>query len=106
MWAAPKHFGNPDLLKAVVKMQRDAAELLTPGGVNSETEWRKLLVDQFGFTEEVYKEALKNVGAVWRFDDNRRRQFEGAADLMLAQGVITTKPEISGFLLLDYQPTS
>ena len=106
MWAAPKHFSNPDLLKAVAKMQRDAAELLTPGGVNSETEWRKLLVDQFGFTEAVYVEALKNVGAVWKFDDSRRRQFEGAADLMLAQGVITTKPKIDDFLLLDHQPTS
>ena len=106
MWAAPKHFGNPDLLKAVAKMQRDASELLTPGGVNSETEWRKLLVDQFGFTEAVYVEALKNVGSVWRFDDSRRRQFEGAADLMLAQGVITTKPDIGGLLLLDHQPTS
>ena len=106
MWAAPKHLGNPDLLKAVTKMQRDAAELLTPGGVNSETEWRKLLVDQFGFTEAVYKEVLSNVGAVWRFDDLRRRQFEGAAELMLAQGVITTKPKIDDLLLLDHQPTS
>ncbi len=106
MWAAPKHLGNPELLKAVAKMQRDAAELLTPGGVNSETEWRKLLVDQFGFSEAVYKSVLSNVGAVWRFDDQRKRQFEGAADLMLAQGAITTKPKIDDLLLLDYQPAS
>ena len=106
MWAAPKHLGNPDLLKAVAKMQRDAAELLTPGGVNSETEWRKLLVDQFGFTEAVYKEALSNIGAEWRFDDKRKGQFEGAADLMLAQGVITTKPKIDDLLLLEHQPKS
>jgi ABC-type nitrate/sulfonate/bicarbonate transport system substrate-binding protein len=106
MWAAPKHHTNPDLLRAVAKMQRDSAELLTPGGTNSEVEWRKLLVDQFGFTEAVYKEALNNVGAVWRFDDGRRKQYEGAAELMLAQGVIKTKPNIDELLLLDFQPTS
>jgi sulfonate transport system substrate-binding protein len=106
MWAAPKHLNNPELLSAVVKMQRDSAELLTPGGKNSETEWRKLLVDQFGFTEGVYKEVLNNVGAVWRFDDARRKQYEGAAELMLTQGVITKKPNIDDLLLLDFQPKS
>ena len=106
MWAAPKHLNNPDLLTAVVKMQRDSAELLTPGGKNSETEWRKLLVDQFGFTEGVYKEVLVNVGAVWKFDDARRKQYEGAAELMMAQGVITKKPNVDDLLLLDFQPKS
>ena len=107
MWAAPKNLGDPDLLRAVVKMQRDAAELLTPGGgANSRTEWRKLLVEQFEYSEAVYEAVLDNVGAVWRFDATRKAQFEGAADLMLAQGVITTKPKIDDLLLLDYQPTS
>ena len=46
------------------------------------------------------------MGAVWRFDPTRKAQFEGAADMMLAQGVITTKPKIDDLLLLDYQPTS
>jgi NitT/TauT family transport system substrate-binding protein len=106
MWAAPKNLGDADLLRAVTKMQRDAAELLTPGGVNSPTEWRKLLVDQFEYSDAVYQAVLDNVGAVWRFDANRKAQFEGAADMMLAQGVITTKPRIDDLLLLDYQPTS
>jgi ABC-type nitrate/sulfonate/bicarbonate transport system substrate-binding protein len=106
MWAAPKNLGDPDLLRAVAKMQRDAAELLTPGGVNDRAEWRKLLVEQFEYSEAVYEAVLDNVGAVWRFDGARRAQFEGAADLMLAQGVITTKPPIDDLLLLDYQPTS
>ena len=106
MWAAPKNLGDADLLTAVAKMQRDAAELLTPGGVNSRPEWRKLLVEQFEYTEEVYEAVLDNVGAVWRFDDMRKAQFEGAAELMLAQGVITTKPRIDDLLLLDYQPAS
>jgi ABC-type nitrate/sulfonate/bicarbonate transport system substrate-binding protein len=106
MWAAPKNLNDADLLTAVAKMQQDAAELLTPKGVNSPTEWHKLLVDQFEFAEPVYKSVLDNIGAEWRFDDRRKSQFAGAADLMLAQGVITTKPKIDDLLLLDYQPKS
>lgn len=106
MWASPKNLGDPDLLRAVSKMQRDAAELLSPGGRNSQTEWRKLLVEQFEYSEEIYRAALENVGAEWRFDDKRRSQFEGAGDLMVAQGIIPSKPRISDLLLLDYQPTS
>ena len=106
MWAAPKNLNDPDLLRAVAKMQRDAAELLTPRGQNSPTEWRKLLVEQFEYSEEIYRAALENVGAEWRFDDRRRSQFEGAGDLMVAQGIIPSKPRISDLLLLDYQPPS
>jgi NitT/TauT family transport system substrate-binding protein len=106
MWAAPKHLGDADLLTAVARMQRDAAELLTPRGVNSREEWRRLLVEQFEFSEAIYEAALENVGAEWRFDDRRRAQFEGAAELMLAQGAITSKPRIDDLLLLDYQPAS
>ncbi len=106
MWAAPKNLEDAELLTAVAKMQRDAAELLTPKGKNSETEWKKLLVDQFGYTEEVYKAVLENIGAEWEFDAERRKQFEGAADLMVSQGAIPTKPNIDELLLLDYQPAS
>ncbi len=106
MWAAPKNLDDADLLRAVTKMQRDAAELLTPAGVNSRTEWHTLLVDQFEYSEPVYEAVLENVGAVWRFDAARQAQFEGAADMMLAQGVITSRPDIDALLLLDHQPTS
>ncbi len=106
MWASPKNLGDHDLLAAVCKMQRDAAELLTPRGVNDPVEWRKLLVEQFEYSEDVYKAVLENVGAEWRFDDRRRAQFEGAADLMVAQGIIPSKPRISDLLLLDHQPKS
>jgi NitT/TauT family transport system substrate-binding protein len=106
MWASPKNLNDPDLLMAAAKMQRDAAELLTPRGVNNPDEWRKLLVEQFEYSEQIYKAVLENVGAEWRFDDRRKSQFAGAADLMLAQGVITTKPNIDDLLLLDFQPKS
>ncbi len=106
MWASPKNLADPDLLLAATKMQRDSAELLTPKGENNQAQWRKLLVDQFSYTEPVYQAVLENIGAEWRFDDRRRSQVEGAADLMLAQGVITSKPKIDDLLLLDYQPRS
>lgn len=104
MWAAPKNLNDPDLLTAVAKMQRDAAEYFTPNGVNAPEPWRKLLVEQFEYTEPVYKGALENIGAVWRFDQARKAQFEGAAEMMLTQGVLTTKPKIDDLLLLDFQP--
>lgn len=106
MWAAPKNLNDPDLLTAVAKMQRDAAEYFTPNGVNAPEPWRKLLVEQFEYSEEIYKAVLENVGAVWKFDQTRKAQFEGAAEMMLAQGVITTKPNIDDLLLLDYLPKS
>ena len=106
MWAAPKNLGDADLLAAVAKMQRDAAEYFTPNGVNAAEPWRKLLVEQFEYSEPVYKAVLENVGAVWKFDQSRRAQFEGAAEMMLAQGVLTTKPKIDDLLFLDHQPKS
>jgi NitT/TauT family transport system substrate-binding protein len=106
MWAAPKNLKDADLLTAVAKMQRDAAEYFTPNGVNAPEPWHKLLVEQFEYPEPVYKAALDNVGAVWKFDQTRKAQFEGAADLMLTQGLITSKPRIDDLLLLDYQPKS
>jgi len=106
MWAAPKNLNDADLLRAVAKMQRDAAEYFTPNGVNAAAPWHKLLVEQFEYSEDVYKSVLDNVGAVWKFDATRKAQFEGAADMMLAQGVITTKPKIDDLLLLDYLPKS
>jgi len=106
IWASPKNLGDPDLLLAVTSMQRDSAELLTPKGTNDASEWHQLLVDQFGYTEPEYQAVLENIGAEWRFDQRRRSQVEGAADLMLAQGVITSKPRIDDLLLLDYQPRS
>jgi NitT/TauT family transport system substrate-binding protein len=106
MWAAPKNLGDPDLLTAATKMQRDAAEFLTPRGVNNPSEWHKLLVEQFEYSEPVYRSVLENIGAEWRFDDKRRAQFSGGMDLMVAQGVIPSKPDIADLLALDYQPTS
>ena len=106
IWASPRMLEEPDLLRAATTMQRDAAEYLTPAGVNDRTVWKDLLVNQFGYTEAVYNEVLSNIGAVWRFDDTRRRQVEAAGDLMGATGVLKRDPDYSQAFALEYQPAA
>ena len=104
MWAAPHVQGDAELLAAVVGMQRDAAEHLTPGGENDPEVWRQLLVEEFDYAEPVYQEVLSNIGAAWDFDERRRAQLEGAGKLMLDSGVLTREPDYEALYLLDYLP--
>ena len=104
MFAAPHVQDDADLLAAVVGMQRDAAEHLTPGGENDPEVWRQLLVEEFGYAEPVYEEVLSNIGAVWDFDEERQAQLEGAGTMMLESGVLTREPDYEALYLLDYLP--
>ena len=104
MWAAPHVQDDAELLEAVVAMQRDSAEHLTPGGQNDPQVWRDLLVDQFGYPEPVYEEVLSNIGAEWRFEDRRRSQLEGAGQMMLSSGILTREPDFEALYLLDHLP--
>jgi hypothetical protein len=104
MWAAPHIQGDAELLTAVVSMQHDAAEHLTPGGENDPEVWRRLLVDEFGYAEPVDEEVLSNIGAEWDFDERRRSQLEGAGTLMLDSGVLTREPDYESLYLLDHLP--
>ncbi len=106
IWASPKMLARPELLRATTRMQRDAAEYLSPGGRNDPEVWKDLLVKQFGYSEQVYQEVLSNVGAVWRFDDARKAQFEGAAKEMRATGVLNKDVDLSAVLELQHQPAS
>jgi len=106
IWASPKMLARPDVLTATAKMQRDAAEYLSPGGKNDPEVWKDLLVKQFGYTEQVYQEVLSNVGAEWRFDDVRKGQFEAAAKEMRATGVLKKDVDFSQVFELQYQPKS
>ncbi|MDP8976087.1 MAG: MetQ/NlpA family ABC transporter substrate-binding protein [Actinomycetota bacterium] len=106
IWASPKMLARPEVLKAVTKMQRDAAEYLSPGGKNDPEVWKDLLVNQFGYSEAVYKEVLSNVGAEWRFDDARKSQFEAAAKEMRATGVLKKDVDFSQVFELQHQPQS
>jgi ABC-type nitrate/sulfonate/bicarbonate transport system substrate-binding protein len=88
-WASAKVLEErPDVVRAVCQMQKQAAELLSPGGVNDAQQWRELLVDQFGFQPVVYENVLDNVGARWKFDEERVAQVKGAATMLQQQGRI------------------
>jgi NitT/TauT family transport system substrate-binding protein len=106
IWASPKMLEQPDLLRAAAKMQRDAAEYLTPAGANDRAVWKNLLVGQFGYSEPVYNEVLSNIGAVWRFDETRRRQVEGGGAAMRASGILKKDPDYSTVYALEYQPSA
>jgi NitT/TauT family transport system substrate-binding protein len=93
---------RPDVVRAVCRMQKDAAELLSPGGENDKARWKELLVDQFGFQEEVYQEVLDNVGARWEFDEKRVEQVMGAARMLQQQGGISTVPDVEQLFAREY----
>ena len=102
LWASSRTLQDADKTRTIVQMQKAAAEHLTPGGENDPEVWRDLLVTQFGYDEQVYEEVLSNVGAEWRFDEERQRQFEGAGRTLLAQGLIPTEPDYERFYAREY----
>ena len=89
-------------MRAVVQMQKDAAEYLSPAGANDEQVWRDLLVTQFGFSEQTYETVLDNVGARWEFDDERVAQIEGAARMLVDQGAIAEQPDVEVLFAREY----
>ncbi|HVM26616.1 MAG TPA: NrtA/SsuA/CpmA family ABC transporter substrate-binding protein [Mycobacteriales bacterium] len=102
-WASARVLEErPDVVRAVCRMQRDAAEFLSPGGENDQERWQELLVDQFGFSEAVYEEVLSNVGARWRFDEERVAQVEGAARMLVEQGGIPSQPDLEVLYAREY----
>ena len=102
-WASAKILKErPDVVREVVKMQKAAAEFLSPGGKNDRKNWKELLVTQFGYTEPVYEAVLENVGAEWRFDDVRVKQVEGAGKMLLKQGGIKAEPDYESLFAREY----
>ena len=102
LWASSAVLEDPDKTRMIVQLQKAAAEHLTPKGENDPAVWQDLLVTQFGYEEQVYEAVLDNVGAEWRFDDERRSQFEGAGATLLEQGTITAEPDYERFYARDY----
>jgi NitT/TauT family transport system substrate-binding protein len=102
LWASSRALEDPDKARVIVQMNKAAAEHLSPGGENDPDVWRDLLVTQFGYDETVYEDVLDNVGAEWRFDDARRAQFEGAGQVLLRQGAITSEPDYERFYAPEY----
>lgn len=93
LWASSAMVKDEELCGVAVRMQKDAAEHLTPGGTNDRAVWRDLLVTQFGFDEKVYERVLENVGAEWRFDKAREDQYVGVGKALVASGDLKAEPD-------------
>jgi NitT/TauT family transport system substrate-binding protein len=93
LWASSAMLKDDELCRVTVKMQKDAAEHLTPGGTNDKAVWHDLLVTQFGFAEPVYEKVLENVGAQWRFDKVREDQYVGVGKALVASGDLKAEPD-------------
>jgi NitT/TauT family transport system substrate-binding protein len=102
LWASSAMLKDEELCKAAVKMQRDAAEYLTPKGTNDKAVWHDLLVTQFGFDEKVYEKVLENVGAQWEFDKKRQDQYVGVGKALVASGDLTSEPDYEGLYARQY----
>jgi ABC-type nitrate/sulfonate/bicarbonate transport system substrate-binding protein len=93
LWASKKMLADEELCRATVRMQKQAAEYLTPGGTNDAKVWHDLLVTQFGFDEKTYTEVLTNVGAQWRFDSTRQGQFQAVGKALVTSKALPSEPD-------------
>jgi len=102
LWASGAILKDDEVVRATVKMQKAAAEFLTPGGTNDRAAWRGLLVDQFGFEEKVYEAVLAYVGAQWEFDKARQDQYVGVGKALVASGDLAAEPDYEALYARQY----
>lgn len=102
LWASAAILKDDEVVRATVRMQKAAAEYLTPGGTNDRAAWRDLLVDQFGFEEKVYEAVLAFVGAQWEFDKARQDQYVGVGKALVAGGDLAAEPDYEALYARQY----
>lgn len=102
LWASATVLEDPEVVDLTVRLQQAAAEYMTPDGENDPEVWRSLLVDSFGFDEAVYEEVLGNVGAQWRFDEERQSQFEAVGAALVANGELEAEPDNEALYAREY----
>jgi NitT/TauT family transport system substrate-binding protein len=102
LWASAKMLEDDELCRVTVKMQRDAAEHLSPGGSNDDAVWHDLLVNQFGFDAKVATAVLDNVGAEWRFDKAREDQYVAVGRALVASGDLVAEPDYEALFARPY----
>jgi NitT/TauT family transport system substrate-binding protein len=105
IWASPRMVADePDLVRAAVAMQRDAANNLTPSGSNDPEVWRDLVVDQFGLEEDVYRELITNCGAVWELSEFWVDQAKAAGAKMAELGLLQAEPDYDDLIRTEFMP--
>ena len=102
LWASGTILGDPEVVTLVTKLQKRAAEYMTPDGVNDPQVWRELLVDSFGFDEAVYEEVLGTVGAQWTFDEVRESQFQAVGAALVETGELPAQPDYEALYAREY----
>jgi len=102
LWASSAILKDDEVVRATVRMQKAAAEYLTPGGTNDRAAWRELLVDQFGFDEKVYEAVLAFVGAQWEFNKARQDQYVGVGKALVASGDLAAEPDYEALYARQY----
>jgi len=102
LWASSAMLKDDELVRATVKMQKAAAEYLTPNGTNDKAVWHDLLVNQFGLDEKLSAAVLDNVGAEWRFDKVREGQYAGVGKALVASGDLKAEPDYEGLYARQY----
>jgi len=102
LWASSAMLKDDELCRVTVKMQKDAAEYLTPNGSNDKAAWHDLLVTQFGFDEKVYERVLENVGAEWRFDKRREDSYVAVGKALVAHGDLKAEPDYEALYARQY----
>ncbi|CAN5836392.1 aliphatic sulfonate ABC transporter substrate-binding protein [soil metagenome] len=105
IWASPRMVADePDLVRAAVAMQRDAANHLTPSGSNDPEVWRDLVVDQFGLEEDVYRELITNCGAVWELSEFWVDQAKAAGAKMAELRLLQAEPDYDDLIRTEFMP--
>jgi ABC-type nitrate/sulfonate/bicarbonate transport system substrate-binding protein len=102
LWASSTILEDPEVVTLVTRLQKRAAEFMTPDGENDPEVWRGLLVDSFGFDEAVYEEVLGTVGAQWRFDETRESQFEAVGKALVETGELPSEPDYEALYAREY----
>ena len=102
LWASSTILKDDEVCRAVVRMQKAAAEYLTPNGTNDRAVWHALLVGQFGFDEKVYNAVLENVGAQWEFNKTREAQYVATGKGMVESGDLKAEPDYEALYARQY----
>jgi len=102
LWASSAMLKDEELCRVTVKMQKDAAEYLTPKGTNDAAVWNDLLVKQFGLDEKLAVAVLDNVGAQWELTKARQDQYVGVGKALVASGDLAAEPDYEGLYARQY----
>lgn len=102
LWASSTILKDEEVCRAVVRMQKAAAEYLTPNGINDRAAWHGLLVDQFGFNEKVYNAVLENIGAEWKFNKTREAQYVATGKGLVESGDLKAEPDYEALYARQY----